>query len=331
MNRAEFLKQVAEARLLPAYLFLGEEQLFHEELFAAASARLVAPADLPFNLIRLPAAETTPENLLNNLETPPFFGGARLIRLEKLEESAHGVDEALLKGFSRLPDGVYLFVSAAKLDGRKKVHQELTKHLNVVDCSGLKANELPLWLKQRAEQMGLKLPTHQLRRIGERLGPNLLRIRTELEKLRTFLGDRPAPSDAELEALIPGEPEPDIFGLIDAVAQRDPRLGLPRLEELLDAGENETKLLATLSRQFRNITAAQTARSSGVNAKALAGMLGINPYVAEKSFAQAARFGLAELAWIAERLVTADYRMKSGQREPRLELELAVAEICSSR
>jgi DNA polymerase-3 subunit delta len=329
MNRNDFFKQVSEGRLLPAYLFLGEEKLFHEELFQAAAARLVAPADLAFNLIRMPAGETSPEELLGQMETPPFFGGARLVRLEGLEESGHGLEEALLKGISRLADGVYLFASALKLDGRKKIHQELTRHLNVVDCAKITPNELPFWLKQRSEKLGLKLTPPQQRTMIERLGPNLLRIRTELEKLQTFLGGRSAPSDAELDALIPGEPEPDIFGLIDAVAQRNPRLGLPRLVELLDSGENETKILATLSRQFRNITAALTARAAGVTAKALAGTLGINPYVAEKSFSQASRFTLAELARISERLVAADYRMKSGQREPRLELELAVVEICS--
>jgi DNA polymerase III delta subunit len=66
-----------------------------------------------------------------------------------------------------------------------------------------------------------------------------------------------------------------------------------------------------------------------MNPKMLANLLGINPYVAEKSFMQSGRFSLIELSKIMERLVNADCRMKTGEREPRLELELAVVDICT--
>ena len=328
MNRADFLKHVAEDRLLPTYLFVGEERLFHEELFQAAIAKLLSPADQEFNLVRLAVGDIQPEILVNNLESASFFGGARVVLLDHFEEGNAVLEETLLKSLSRLGDGVYLFISTLKLDGRKKNHQELTKRLNTVDCAAVTANDLPLWLKQRSEKMGLKLTSTQIRLICDRIGGDLLRIRTELEKIQTYLGSRTTLSDQELTGLIPGDPEPDIFGLIDAVAQRNPQLGLPRLKEILDSGENETKVLATLSRQFRNITAALAGRSSGMSSKILAGMLGINPYVAEKSFTQAARFKFDELSWIMNRLVQADYRMKSGQREARLELELAIVDIC---
>ena len=164
--------------------------------------------------------------------------------------------------------------------------------------------------------------------MGQRLGNDLLLVRTELEKLKTFLGEGGRLSDQDFESLIPGEVEPDIFALINAVAECNLREGLPRLEELLNSGENEIKLLATIARQFRNIAAAVEAREQGMSPKALAEVLGIKPFVAEKSFLQSGRFTLEELQQILERLLWADYRMKTGQQEPRLELELAVVDIC---
>lgn len=329
MNRAEFLKQVDENRLLPVYLFLGEEKLFHEELLRAALNKLIEPENQDFNYQRITAAELEPENFISNLETPSFFGDTRVIYLEELEDAATGLEEALLKGLSHLARGVYLFISAAKMDGRKKLHHEIQSRVVVVDCKKLEPADLPVWIRQRSEKMGLKLSPKQAGLLGQRLGNDLLRIRTELEKIRTFAGKATQISDQDLENLVPASLEPDIFGLIDAVAQRNPRAGLPRLEDLLNLGENETKILATIAKQFRNITAALEAKSRGLNSRELAGYLGINPYVADKSFSQATGFTLAELQKILDRLVWADYRIKTGQREPRLELELAVVEICS--
>jgi DNA polymerase III subunit delta len=329
LTRNDFLKQVNEGRLLQIYLFLGEERLFHEEMLHAVLDKLLSPEDRQFNYMRLDAALIEPAEFISNLETPPFFGDVRLIYLENIENGVSGIEETILKGLTNIAGDVYLFISAAKLDGRKKLHQEIQKRITVVDCSKISRPDLPVWIKQRAEKTGLKLTPIQIGKLGQRLSQDLVRIRTELEKIKTFLGEKPQLSDSDFDLLVPGEPEPDIFGLIDAVADRNPRLGLPRLEELLNSGENEIKILATVSRQFRNITAALEARQRGLNPKALAELLGINPYVAEKSFVQSGRFTLPELQKIMERLVWADYRMKTGQREMRLELELAVVEICA--
>lgn len=329
MKRAEFIKQVEEKRLLPVYLFLGEETLFWDELFRRAVSSLLTEEEAQFNLMRVNAADLEPESLIANLETAPFFGPNRVIYLVELEKGKNGLEEAVLNGLSRLANGVYLFIAATKLDGRKKLHQELQKRITVVDCNKITANEIPAWIKQYAGELGLKLSGEQIRVIARRLGVDLRRVRTELEKMRTFAGAAGRISDAELDDLLPAEPEPNIFGLIDAVAERNPRLGLPRLQGLLDAGEPELKILATLARQFRNVVAAGEADRQGISPKALAAMLGINLFVAEKSFAQSHRFTMRELQQVIRRLLMADYRIKSGQREPRLELELAVVEICS--
>lgn len=327
MTRAEFLKQVIEERLLAVYLFLGGEQLFHEELLEAMVEKLLPETEREFNLTRFNAAMVTAEELSANLETGSLFGNTRIILLGEFENATHEVEGVVLNRFNQLPQGIYFVISALKLDGRKKSSQELRKRITVVDCEKLSNTDLPVWIKQRAKKMGLELTPEQTRLVGDRSGGDLLRVRAELEKLAVFAGVNQKISDKDLEALLPGGPEPDIFGLIDAVAGRNPKLGLPRLEELLNSGENEIKILATLSRQFRNIAAAIEAKERGMTPRGLADFLGINPYVAEKSFNQARYFSLPELRKIMDRLLEADFRIKSGRREPRLELELAVVEI----
>lgn len=327
MTRNDFIKQVETGQLLPVYLLLGEETFFHEELIKIFLNKLLGAQDQEFNYLSLDAANIDPLDFIRNLETPPFFGPARVIRLEGLQNGNTALDEAVLKGLSCLALGVYLMVTATKLDGRKKLHQEFQRRIVTVDCAKLKPFELPNWIRLQSQNFELQLSTGQTKTIAERIGNDLRRAWTELEKLKTFAGGKKELSDADLDGLIPGEPESDIFGLIDAVALRNPALSLPKLKDLLDSGENELKILATLARQFRNITGALAARGQGMNAKTLAEILGINPYVAEKSFLQSGPFSLVELQKILERLLWADYRMKTGQREPRLELELALVEI----
>ena len=329
MTRNDFLKQVSEGRMLPAYLFLGEERLFHEELMEAAVKKLLPGEDAAFNLVTIHAPEQEPSELLTNLETPAFFGDVRVICLTGLEHAKNGMDEAILAGLGRMAAGVYLLISAMKLDGQKKAHVELQKRITVVDCNKLASRDIGPWVSRRAQAMGLALAPAQVSKVVQRAGTDLLRLRTELEKIRTYTGSGGRLTDAELDALLPEEPEPNIFGLIDAVAAGNARLGIPCLQELLDAGEAELKILATLAKQFRNIAAALEARARGMSSKQLAAQLGIKPFVAEKSMVQSGRFTMAELEKVLHRLLEADFKIKTGQRDPRLELELAVVEICS--
>jgi DNA polymerase-3 subunit delta len=247
MTRVDFLKQLADGRLLQVNFFLGEERLFHEELVNSVLNKLLSPEDQQFNYMRLDAEQVDPAEFISSLETPPFFGAARLIYLGNFENGVPGIEEAVLKGIGNIADKVYVIISAAKLDGRKKLHQELQKRINVIDCAKLSRADLPLWIKQRSDKMGLKLTSVQTAKLGQRLGQDLIRTRTELEKIKTFLGDHPQISDTDLDFLTPGEPEPDIFGLIDAVADRNPRLGLPRLEDLLNYGEREMDLWLSIA------------------------------------------------------------------------------------
>lgn len=108
MKRIEFIKQVEERRLLPVYLFLGEERLFQEELLKRALNSLLTPEDQQFNVVRLNAADLEPEVLVTNLETPPFFGPCRVIYLAELEKGSSRLEEAVLKGLGCLANGVYL-------------------------------------------------------------------------------------------------------------------------------------------------------------------------------------------------------------------------------
>jgi len=157
MTRAEFLKQINEGRLLPVYLFLGGESLFHEELLEAVLGKMLPEAEREFNWSRFDAAIVTEEELTANLETGSLFGNTRVILLNNFENASGEIGTVLLKSFNQLPQGVYLFVSALKLDGRKKVNQELQKRITVVDCNKLSNADLPVWIRQRAKKMGLEL------------------------------------------------------------------------------------------------------------------------------------------------------------------------------
>lgn len=328
MIQSEYLKILNDGNLQSAYLFLGEESLLHEEMLAATFHTLLQPEDFEFNLSIYDGATAVPEEVMNQLETPPFFGDVRVVCIKGPENSKQGLDELILRALPRLADGVYLLVSAFKLDARKNVTKELVKQLPVVSCEKLTPREIPQWISSRSTKMGLKLTPLQITQLAQRLGVELLQIRTELEKLAVYaLENGGIVSDEAFDSLVPLGDESNVFALMDAVVSGDARQSMPRLQELLAAGEPELRLLTTITRQFRNIAAAIECRNLRLDKKTLASELGLKPFVIEKSMAQAGRYTMAQIQRITDRLLQADYRIKTGQSAPRLELETAIVEI----
>jgi len=88
------------------------------------------------------------------------------------------------------------------------------------------------------------------------------------------------------------------------------------------------RTLAQIANHVRRVRRALLLMERGANQAEVAKQLGMKPFPAKKLCEQARRFSEAELADAVVRLARLDEAVKGGSRlDPRLELELALAEI----
>lgn len=323
MTYEEFEREVARGEIRPAYCFSGEETFLVEE-----GARTVIEAVLPgpergFCLVEL-AAEAGPEDIRRALSSPSFFGTKRVVRLRDLDRLSGEAMEVLVSCLRRLPGTTHL-VALGQPDRRRTAGKEFMAAVVSVECPPRKKGEAIAWARARAAKMGLVLPPEAATALVEAVGPHLGAIATELEKISTYLGGEGRPvTAAEVSSLLGQAREEDVFKLVEAAAEGRAEEALRILADLLAAGEPEGALLALLERQIRLILLAGHLHRAGRTPAEIATVLGVPRFVAEKLVARADRFPLVRCRAILSRMLRADVRGKTGEGDPRLELEFVV-------
>lgn len=323
------LQQKGSARLTRPVLFLGEEEYWTVTGINQIKRLLFPNAEEDFNVMVMEIKEVEAPLLGTELATVPFFSAKRLLILKGLEEMKTAQEETLLAALPQLPPGVFLILTARSLDQRKKGAKQLKALVETVYCTPLKSYEAKNWLRQEAKSLGLDLSPAELDLLLAAKGTSLFSLKNELDKIRAYCGQGKKPTSMEEWNTLLGEGmETNIFAMIDGAIEGKTGVALNLLHRLLAAGEPEAKILALLGKEVGRLlqgwSLLQARRGHEIQKE-----LGCHPYVAEKIKKRAAHLSFAQLRRAHQRILAADYRLKTGQTEAGLELYSVVLDLGS--
>lgn len=260
MTGAELAKELAEGRIRPAYLLGGIEPLLRDDAMAAIDAAVLAASPRDFNLDRLDVARSSPGRLEEALRNLPVMSEHRLVILReaegrggKLDESWVRVIESWLSSVGESVTAV-LVVVVGKVDRRKKWVKSFKNPAAFVDCDPPKrARDLVGFLKLEAQRQGVKLSSGAVDLLAERVGPQLLLLRQEIEKAALLAkpGAKIERKDVEMSvAAVADEP---IWDLTDAIGQGKTADAIDLLARLLRHGAAAPAILGALASHFRKL------------------------------------------------------------------------------
>ncbi|PWI57182.1 DNA polymerase III subunit delta [Sulfoacidibacillus thermotolerans] len=216
-----------------------------------------------------------------------------------------------------------LTTSAEKLDERKKITKKLrdSKNATMIDT----AKHTPKEWREIARMMlnhTLILEEEQLDRLLVRTGNSLGLLAQEIEKVKTYAGDRTTVSSDELDELVVDARQVEIFDVVKSFVEQKYSLAA----QLYDRVEDRSlfAFLALLARQYRLIARVGEEVKSGVRSKdqELAAMLGVHPYAIKVAREQARRISVENAKREIEAIANLEYAVKSGGLSEKTALDL---------
>lgn len=141
--------------------------------------------------------------------------------------------------------------------------------------------ELPKQLVAEARELGFDLEPTAARLLVGRLGPRPIRLRTELERLALWAGDRGRVGVEDLEAMVSDTSEEAIWTLADAVVAGDDAETMRVAERLVAQGEALPRIVYSLAPRLRQALKAATELEAGKPAGEVARGLSMHPYAAK--------------------------------------------------
>lgn len=225
----------------------------------------------------------------------------------------------------------------ALLQKEKKLFDFLAEQKYAQEFKPLSNLETANWIKREIKKRGGEIAHQASGTIVSLLGNDLWQIDNEINKLISYkLGPEPKmvkggkPAEIEVqdvEKLIRGQLDENIFALTDAISNKNKGLALKLLEEQYGAGLADTYLMTMIIRQFRILLQTRQALDSGLTSRQIISSLKLHPFVAQKSISQVRNFNLQTLKDILGKLTQIDYKVKTGQADTRTMLDLLFVKI----
>ncbi len=251
------LDKELKTKLLPVYLVTGDEPLLVQEALdsirlasrnSGCDERKILDVDRKFDW----------GNLNNEANSLSLFAERTLTEL-RLGASKPGIPggKALQLYCQQLPEDKILLISAAKLNAatlKSKWCSAIDKVGGIIQVWPISLNEMPQWISQRANKMGLQIEREAISLLSDRLEGNLLAAQQELEKLKLLSDGTKINTDMVL-ASVSDSAKYDIFNLTDASLSGNAKLTAKIVSSLKVEGLEPTYALWALSKEVRTVLA----------------------------------------------------------------------------
>ncbi|MDQ0218240.1 DNA polymerase III subunit delta [Peribacillus cavernae] len=330
-------KDLKRKKFAPVYLLYGTEAFLINETKQLLLQHALTEEETDFNFSQYDLEETPIETALEDVETLPFIGERRLVFMQNpffltAEKPKQKVEHNLKKLEQYIADPapysiVVLTAPYEKLDERKKITKELKRKAVTVEAKKLGDNELKVWIRERAAASMVQIDEDAIALLLELAGTNLMLLTNEIDKMALYVDNEKRIDVAIVEKLVAKSLEQNVFTLVDEVLQKNVKGAISIFHELLRQNEEPIKILGLIASQVRLMYQVKEMARQGYSQQKIAGALRVHPYRVKLAQEKTGRFHESELLSIINELAEADYKMKTGQADKALTLELLLLKI----
>jgi DNA polymerase-3 subunit delta len=341
--------------LRPGYVVLGDEAYLYERCRRTILDTLIDPAMRDFALAEIDLAETSIFEALDRAQTPSLMAPFQVLFLRNIKtlytRGAKKDEFAALDAYGRSPNPQALLIFVADhlhlpsdlrrmemqdKDRYERIRETLGDWCGMVELVRVEEGDAIRWLVAEAEKRGSSLEVDAARELADALGPDLMLMASELEKLLLYTGERRRITLGDVETMVLGAKQRSLYELTDAISAKDRPRALALLQGLLNAsdGGEESAIghLYMLARTFRQmlVILEKNVRDSRAIWQALWQGFRMPPFAADDLIRQARRYKSRRDLTRALRLIArADLELRSSPPDKRLVLERLVLALAS--
>jgi len=342
VNTDAFLERLEKGRPVPAILLLGDEPYLRDECRKQLIEKYVPEAARTWAVSRFSADSGQTQAASDQAQTLPMLSPQQVVFLEdaeaidRLGEKARDQAVKALEGYLENPAPfTVLVIEASVLDQRMRLAKLLTEKTLVVEV-GLGENldqrvaAAVVLAKSLAKEQGIEFEKGAAEDLAELVSGDLMRLKTEVDKLAAYSADRKVVRRAEVAELVISEKSATIWEVADFLAARQPKKALEFFERLLREGEEPVQMLGAMAWMYRKLIEASEVRGV-TNGWQAARALGMNPQQAELAMQSARKIPRDKLLQGLQALRDADDRLKGGTKDPHSVMEFLVWELSGSK
>ena len=319
MDEGSFFETIQSGSVSGAYLLFGEEPYSRSQAVRQTVA-LIDESTRSLNVERL--KNPAPATVIDACEALPLFSERRAVIVSELSADAAATlaDYAL-----HTPETtVLLLLYATKPNAQSPLFKALAGRDRTVEFAPFSPERAATFVAKRAAAQGAEIDRAAVRKLVERVGPDLMLLESTLSRLVDYAGPGRAVTVRAVEACVPAPTEATVFQILDALLAGNKRTAVTGLMELIKSGaESPMRLASFFAGRIKLMITAKQLLSAGMSEQSVVSALGGSPFAAKKTIQNARKCTLAQLVRGLEAFSDVDYLQKQGLRKDSDALLLA--------
>lgn len=324
----EFRREVADGRVEPLYLFVGEERHLQERALKALyntideSLRAFNITVLTIGADNGTGSKTTAAMLIDSANQMPMMAIRRIVVVRDFDKIKEEEQEMVFEYLNSPAPKTTVVFQAGSPDKRRKLTTTLMKTSVVVNFATLDEGRASRWAEGYLKQLGCRIEPDALRLLIGLAGTGLTRLVNELEKLAAYANGGVL-NTAAVEQLVPRAREHTGWELWDAIITRDRKRALRLMHRLLD-DTDALPILGSLASYYRKLLTGKELMERGASQDEI-----------KKATSQwnsnflsgVRRIPRADFVHGLRRIAEVDNAIKNSEATARLQMEYLIVEL----
>ncbi|HVP09977.1 MAG TPA: DNA polymerase III subunit delta [Phycisphaerae bacterium] len=316
---------------LPVYAVYGGDPFLQQQALSEITRVVLGGERDNMAFVEFDGPTAALADVLDECRSMSLLSPVRLVCVRDADEFITNFRKELEKYLEvPSPTGVLVLV-CTRWDAGWNLYKRVEQVGGNISCRPPKPWNVPEWVVGHAKDVyGCDLPMQAAKRLTDLAGYELGRLDMELAKLSTYIHPRTAIRTGDIEELVGATREEKVFGIIDAIASRQPRQALVLWDQVLGTDpQAEHRSIGGLAYGFRKLGEMKRLLGQGLSAAEAAKQVGDSWHAGELK-TQAERFSLPQWQEHLVKLLQIDVAAKTGLGTVRSAVEKLIVELCAA-
>ncbi|MBQ5950840.1 MAG: DNA polymerase III subunit delta [Lachnospiraceae bacterium] len=322
------MKQLAEdirsGQLKKVYLLFGDEPFLIRSFKWQLKAAAVGEDTM--NLQVFSGKKIDPQDVIAAADTMPMFADRRFVLVENsgwFKKEGKAVADYL----PEMPETTMLVFAETDVDKRSALYKQVANLGYAAELRKQTPATLETWAAGILAKSGKKITREAASDFVDRVGDDMFRLRNELDKLISYLGDREVVTREDLDAVCVPQVTGRVFDMVGAISRRDRRMAMELYAELLSLREPPMRIISLIGRQYQQLLICMDEAGRTADPNQIAKVLGVKPFVVQKLRQVGRGYSRADLENALDACVRAETSIKNGNMRDRTAAELLILEL----
>ena len=268
------------------------------------------------------------ENIIEDANTISLFSNKKMIIVDNdlLFSPKKVIDTTNLEEYitNFNPDTILIFaICKDSIDSRKKLYKLIKEKGKIVELT--KINNINDYLKNLFK--GYKISNNSINLLIKRVGSDIDILNQEANKIMLYKIDEKIILDQDIIDCTVRKFDLNIFKFIDNIINKNKKDSIQTYKEMLKIGEEPIKIIVMLANQFRLMYQVKVLNRKGYNEDDIANILNSKKYPVHLAIQKSMKYSDSILLKYLNELADLDIKIKSGEIDKNLALELFLLRI----